>query len=114
MAGSNPRLTVEELRAGTRPGAGIPDGPVVRHGDNSREGYWVSPEVLRSQGRLTDEASVGPGGEPDRRSLIEPPTGYRRSANGEKIKPNGEPVIRQSDAQEASPFAFINRNLFGN
>ena len=113
MADRNARLTVDELRAGTKAGAGIPDGPVVRHGDNSREGHWVAPDKLRAQSKVIDEAAVGPGGEPQRRSLAEPPTGYRRSANNDKIRPDAEPVVRQSDNEQASPFSFINRKLFG-
>jgi hypothetical protein len=113
MADRNARLTPEELRAGTKAGAGIPDAPVVRHGDNSRDGYWVNPNVLRSQSKVVEEAAVGPGGEPERRSLVEPPTGYRRSANNEKIKNDAEPVIRESDNEQASPMSFFNRKLFG-
>lgn len=113
MSDANPRLTNQELRAGTRPGASIPDAPVVRYGDNSREGHWVNPDVLRNQSRVQEEASVSPSGEPDRKSLLQPPTGYRRSANGDKVQGDYAPVIRESDAQQASPFAFINRNLFG-
>jgi hypothetical protein len=113
MADRNGRLSPDELRAGTKAGAGIPDGPVIRHGDNSRDAYWVRPDVLRSQSKVVEEADLGPGGEPQRRSLVEPPTGYRRSANNEKIKGDAEPVIRQSDNEQASPMSFINRKLFG-
>lgn len=113
MSDANPRLTNDELRAGTRAGAGIPDAPVVRHGDNSREGHWVHPDLLRAQSKVQEEATVLPSGEPERKRLDQPPTGYRRSANNDKVRGDYQPVIRQSDNEQSSPFAFINRNLFG-
>src|SRR4051812_22878798 len=50
----NATLPVEELRSGRRAGAGVPEAPVVRRGDNVREDTWVHPGQLRREGRKED------------------------------------------------------------
>lgn len=87
----NPRMTTQELQAGRRPGAGVPTGPVVRHGDSSREDTWVNPELLRNQGKRSSEPLVA-GVEPDRKSLSEPPSGLRKAAPGAQIRRDYDPV----------------------
>lgn len=109
MNGPNSRLTVQELRAGTRADAPAPNGPV----NGPKERDWVHPDVLRAQSHpLPDEAET-PGGEPERRALVQPPPGYRRSANGEKIKSESAPAVRRSQIEEESPYAFFNKKSFG-
>jgi hypothetical protein len=101
----NPTLSVEEIRAGRRPGAQVPTAPVVRPGDNSRDGYWVHPDQLRAQGRKDAQSeAVLAGVEPDRQTLTEPPTGFRRSASGAPIKRDFEPIQRDD---EADPKAYL-------
>ena len=102
MSDTNPRVSVQELRAGRRAGAEIPDGPVVRPGDNSRAGFWVNPDELRAVSK--EEEPLVSGVEPPRRALTEPPGGYRRSANGETVRRSFEPIIR---TDEADPKAYI-------
>ena len=102
---NNPRLSVNELRAGRRPGAGVPtaEDPVVRRGDSSREDLWVRPDVLRAQGRPKDEPLVA-GVEPDRKSLSEPPTGFRKPQAGASLRRDYDPITRED---EADPKAYI-------
>jgi hypothetical protein len=100
MSDNNPRLSGDELRAGRRPGAGIPDGP-VRHGD--RDGVWVNPDQLRAQGRK-EAASAASDDAPVRRVLSDPPTELRRSASGGPIQKTFEPHVK---VDEADPRAFF-------
>ena len=101
MSDNNPRLSGEELRAGRRPGAGIPDGP-VRHGD--RDGVWVSPDQLRTRGGTQEAGTVTAGGAPVRRVLSDPPTELSRSASGGPIQKSFEPQVK---VDEADPRAFF-------
>lgn len=101
---NNPRLSAEELRAGRRPGAGIPTEPVVRHGDSSRDELWVRPDVLRAQGRPASEPVVAGGAEPERNRLSQPPAGFRKPADGAVMRRDFEPIVRED---EADPKAFI-------
>jgi hypothetical protein len=96
-----PEMSARELQAGRRAGAGIPDGPVIRRGDNSREEVWVHPEVLKAQGKRNrdqDDTTLLSGTEPPRRELTQPPTGYRAAAGGQKIKRDYEPVKREDES----------------
>lgn len=110
MSDNNPRLTETELRMGTKAGAAIPTGPVIRPGDNQRDGHWVDPDVLRAQGRAGEAAlPAGSSGEPTRTRLSEPPAEYRRSANNQRIRGNFDPILRESDREQASPLSFFRR-----
>jgi hypothetical protein len=83
MNGRNTRLTVDEMRAGRRAGAEVPNAPVAPKSDN---GHWMNPDVLRAQHAQGRSSEVGDGNEGTRRSLTEPPSAYRRSATGQPIK----------------------------
>lgn len=72
----NATLSIEEIRSGRRAGAGIPEGPVVRRGDNVREDTWVHPDQLRREGRKDTQLSSME--EPERRDLTQPPSGFRK------------------------------------
>lgn len=96
----NPTLSIHEIRQGRRPGAEVPDTPVVRRGDNVRDGHWVHPDMLRAQGRIDDSTKLS-AAEPDRQSLTEPPTGLRKPTM--KVKAGFE-VERRED--EADPKAY--------
>ena len=100
---NNETLSVYELDAGRKAGAGIPDGPVVRPGDGNREATWLNPiEMLRGAGSRAEPSAV----EPERGSLAEPPTGYRR-APVKVAAPPGAPVGGSiSGNEEADPRAF--------
>jgi hypothetical protein len=99
---SGARLSINEVRAGRRPGAGIPTAPVYRHGDNSRDEYWVHPDQLRAKKR-DDDASLVAGMEPKRQSLTQPPIGFRRPAGGASVRADFEPITRPD---EADPKAY--------
>jgi hypothetical protein len=99
---NNPRLSIDEIRAGRRPGAGITTTPEYRYGDNSRDEYWVHPDKLRAQGRLEDKPMLA-GVEPERQSLTDPPAGFRKPQGGARIRPDFEPVTRPD---EADPKAY--------
>ena len=105
MSDNNPRLSIDEIRAGRRPGAGIPTAPVVRHGDNSRDEHWVDPRVLRSQ-KQAEQTVEEAGIEPSRSRLVDPPSGLRASANGKPIQRNFEPVRNRND-EEADPKVYL-------
>jgi hypothetical protein len=89
-----PTLSIDEIRAGRRPGAEVPAAPAGR--DNSaRADTWVHPDQLRAQTRRVEEAT---GPEPARRSLAEPPTGLRAPAGGGKVITNFEPTVKEDEA----------------
>jgi hypothetical protein len=98
---SGGRLSVDEMRAGRRPGAGVTAEPVYRHGDSSRAESWVHPDTLRAKPK---DAPVVAGVEPGRQLLTEPPTGYRRPAAGARVRADSEPVTRED---EADPKAYL-------
>lgn len=100
---NNPNLSIYEIRAGRRPGAEIPTGPVVRRGDSARDELILSPDEMRST-RRDREATLVPGQEPPRRTLTEPPSGFRKPVAGFIGDGRAEPVVRQD---EADPKAFI-------
>ena len=101
MSGNNPTMSPNELRAGRRAGAGIPDAP-VRTSD--REGVWVNPAELRAQGRQQAAQNTDPDDAPTRRTLTDPPSEFRRSASGGPIQKSFEPTLR---VDEADPRAFF-------
>jgi hypothetical protein len=96
----NPTLGIDEIRSGRRAGAQIPDGPVVRRGDNVRETTWVHPDQLRREG-VKKEETLSSMEEPERRDLTQPPAGFRKPTM--QVKRDFE-VIRQED--EADPKAY--------
>jgi hypothetical protein len=81
--GQGNRLSIYEMRAGRRAGAGVPSAPVAPKSTNDN---WVNPDVLRAQEREGRSAQVADGDEATRRSLTDPPSTYRRSATGQPIK----------------------------
>ena len=64
--------------------------------DNSaRADTWVHPDQLRAKSRAAEEAT---GPEPARRSLTQPPTGFRAPAAGAPVVANSEPEIKEDEA----------------
>jgi hypothetical protein len=90
----NPTLSVNELRAGRRASAEASNAPVVRD-NSSRADTWVHPDQLRAKPRTAEEAT---GPEPARRSLTQPPTGFRAPAAGAPVVANSEPEIKEDEA----------------
>ncbi|GJD47842.1 hypothetical protein OPKNFCMD_0554 [Methylobacterium crusticola] len=106
MNDNNTTLSVYEMRAGRREGAGVPTEPTYKPGDNVKESFWVNPLQL-FQGRRDDEASASDI-EPTRDTLTDPPTGYRKPPNGKLARtdsgPKGMPI---NDKDEADPRTYL-------
>jgi hypothetical protein len=96
----NPTLSIHEIRQGRRPGAEVPNTPVIRRGDNVRDALILSPDQMRSQGRI-DDTKLSSMEEPERSRLTEPPGGFRKPTM--KVKAGFE-VERRTD--EADPKAY--------
>lgn len=96
----NPTLSINEIRQGRRPGAEVPNAPVVRRGDNARDALLLTPDELRAQSRK-DDVALSSMGEPERGRLTEPPTGFRKPTM--KVKAGFE-VEHRPD--EADPKAY--------
>lgn len=105
MNDNNETLSVYEMDAGRKAGAGGLNGPAGRPGDgDTRESTWLNPfELLSGKAEKTEPALV----EPDRDTLTDPPTGYRK-APVKVAKPQGGPVGGPiSDNAEADPRAYL-------
>lgn len=102
----NPRLSVDEIRAGRREGANVNKTPKPVYGDNSREEIWLTPDQMRaSNHKVEPDKVLAVGVEPDRRYLTDPPSGYRKpSANAPLAAPRGAITVKPTDNEEASPY----------
>jgi hypothetical protein len=98
--GQNPSLSVHDIRAGRRAGAQVPDGPVATRLGNARDTLVVDPRELKATGS-DKEASLSSLEEPERASLTEPPTGFRKPT--QRVKPTFE---IEHKADEADPKAY--------
>jgi hypothetical protein len=94
------RLTPAEMRGGGRAGAGVATGPVLK--PDGREAHWMHPDVLRAQHQQRS-AEITPD-DATRRTLTDPPSGYRRSATGKEVKGAFDVPER---VNEADPRAFL-------
>jgi hypothetical protein len=95
----NSRLSPEEIQSGRRAGAmPVVVGPVDRQADKST----LTPDELRAMDPRNNRRPVLAGAEPDRRSLTEPPTGYRKPAANAPVRATADPVEQDPD----SPYAF--------
>jgi hypothetical protein len=92
--GQNPTLSIHEIRAGRRAGAEIPNAPVETRLGNARDALLVSPNELRAKSK--DDAVFSSLDEPDRQSLTEPPSGFRRPTM--QVKRDFEIQHRTDDA----------------
>jgi len=99
----NPHLSIDQIRAGRRPGAGLQDGPAPHRNDGSRYSDWVHPDTLRGQGR-SSEPTLAAGVEPERRQLSDPPTGLRKPVDGAKPSTTYDPIQREDPG---TPQSFI-------
>lgn len=103
MNDENPRVSIDEIRGGRRPGAGVSQAPAPVRTDGGREATWIDPVTLRSQGVKPEEEFVS-GAEPSRRSLVEPPSGLRRPDPRAPIRATRD--LPGSIEDEASPGAY--------
>jgi hypothetical protein len=88
------RLSIEEMRAGRKAGAGLPGEPsagpsqsVYPSSPNNPGAQWIHPDELRaiSNRAAAVTAAQASGVEPDRRFLTDPPRGYRKPAPGAPV-----------------------------
>ncbi|MFF8802229.1 MULTISPECIES: hypothetical protein [unclassified Methylobacterium] len=110
MNDNNETLSVYEMDAGRRAGAGALSGPANAPGEgDTRTSTWLNPfELLKGKSETVEPTLV----EPDRDALTDPPTGYRK-APVKVAKPQGGPVGGPiSDRDEADPRAYM-RNPSG-
>jgi hypothetical protein len=82
----NPRLTIEEIRSGRRPGAEVKNEPAPRHGDNDLYELYYKPMAQgRAMAAQKRDAKADDlltyGQEPERRALTDPPKGLRMPAS---------------------------------
>ncbi len=87
------RLSVDEMRAGRKAGAGVPGTPSTEPGGSAyaasiNASPWIHPDELRAiekRATAATAASAAAGAEPDRRYLTDPPKGYRKPAPGAPV-----------------------------
>ncbi len=100
-----PRLNPYEVRAGRRPGAGLPTEPLPVETDiDSRRSAITPYELRRIDRRPEQETVLRPGEEPQRRYLTEPPTGARLPAAGAALKATRD---KPEPEREPGPFDFF-------
>jgi hypothetical protein len=111
MSENNPRLSVDEIRAGRDPSAKSGIDPKLHRGDNARDVLLLSPAEMRSKAKSDDDDVGLANGEPERRSLSEPPSGMRKSATGGPIRPtNAAPKVDQQE-RDANPMTWLTRKF---
>lgn len=102
MSDNNPRLTIDEMRAGRNP-----NGPGPGRHKSDRDGVWISPTELMA-GPKTQEDDKVASAAPVRRTLTDPPSVLRQSARGGEIKREFQGKVDQQE-QDASPMAWLTR-----
>jgi hypothetical protein len=114
----NPHLPIDQMRAGRKAGAGIPNEPAPVFGDNSREANWIHPDNLRAMHAKAQQAGGNNGPtvacdgreEAPRRYLTEPPTGLRKCVAGFQGRTTrGAVNAKSNDNEEASPYAVLTK-----
>jgi hypothetical protein len=103
MNDNNTTLSINEMRAGRRPGAEVQTEATYKPGDNNRASFWLDPlELLKGK---KDDAEVTAQAEPERDLLSQPPAGYRRPPGGVERGP-AEVKAYNPDRDESDPRAF--------
>lgn len=77
----NPLLSVDEMRAGRKPGAGVPTGPERNIIDRPH----LSLQEMRELDAKSRVVAAPSGVEQPRRWLTDPPSGYRKPAPGAPV-----------------------------
>lgn len=112
LADRNPRLSIDEIRAGRASTSTASVEPKVHRGDNARDALLLSPDELMRTAKSDDaEDAKLAEGEPLRKSLAEPPSGFRKSAMGVAI--NGPRSIPKGDQQsiDANPVSWFTQKF---
>ncbi len=105
----NPMMTPNQLRAGPRTNSDRYSGlPIGAAPENSNSDLIIGPTFRMRAADTQREAlnNLSPGDEPQRRSLSEPPTGYRKPT--EIVRPTRDPV-RTMDTSSTRDFALQRR-----
>jgi hypothetical protein len=90
-------------RAATKPETGPLSAECI--GKKSRECEWVNPQVLQSQGIKMEAAPVlAAGQEPERKYLVQPPSGYRKVTKNVRITQSA-PI----EKEDTSPLSFFKK-----
>lgn len=105
---NNLRLTPAEIQAG-RVANHQTSAPGSHRGDSARDVLYLSPDQLRATAKR-DEPETGP--EPGRRSLTDPPGGFRRYSQG-PVRANSAPVVDQQRL-DANPMTWLTSKFKSN
>ena len=104
-------LSIEEMRAGRVAGAGVPTAPAEPIAPKNMSA-WIPPsemKLIEEKIKLTKAAEYGPGQEPPRQWLTDPPKGYRKPVEGVAVsKPKMAPAL-VDDREENSPMAIFRK-----
>ena len=104
MMDRNPRLTVDEIRAGRNPNG---PGPGQHKGD--RDGVWLNPRELAATDRRREEDRSADAN-PVRRTLTDPPSVLRKTARGGPAASTFEPQVDRQQ-QDANPMHWLTRQF---
>ncbi len=104
-------LSIEEMRAGRVAGAGVPTAPAEPVAPKNMSA-WIPPtemKLIEEKLKMAKAAEYGPGQEPPRQWLTDPPKGYRKPVEGVAVsKPKMAPQIRD-EREENSPLAIFRK-----
>jgi hypothetical protein len=102
MSENNPRLSIDEIRAGRNP-----NGPGPGRHKSDRDGVWVSPTELMA-GPKTQEGDKVANAAPVRRTLTDPPSVLRQSARGGEVQRDFQGRVDQQE-RDANPINWLTR-----
>jgi hypothetical protein len=102
MSENNPRLSIDEIRAGRNP-----NGPGPGSHKSDRDGVWISPTELMA-GPKTQVGEQVASAAPVRRTLTDPPTVLRQSARGGEVKRDFQGKVDQQEL-DANPMNWLTR-----
>ncbi|MDB5511886.1 MAG: hypothetical protein JWR08_1369 [Enterovirga sp.] len=111
MADNNPRLTIDEIRAG-RTANYDPKLEAPRH-KSDRDGVWVHPDELRKGARSEEERDAASGWT-TRRTLADPPTQLRQSARGGPVVAGSSGPRVDQQERDANPMNWLTRAFNSN
>ncbi len=102
MSENNPRLSVDEIRAGRNP-----NGPGPGRHKSDRDGVWISPSELMA-GPKSQEGEQVASATPVRRTLTDPPSVLRQSARGGEVTRDFQGKVDQQEL-DANPMNWLTR-----
>ncbi len=104
-------LSIDEMRAGRVAGAGVPTAPAEPVAPKNMSA-WIPPtemKLIEEKLKMAKAAEYGPGQEPPRQWLTDPPKGYRKAVEGVAVsKPTMAPLIKD-EREENSPLAIFRK-----